>query len=188
MTLIAIQLVRPAAMGAVRINRATTLQIRPPAAPPVFAARFLAPVVGAGRRNAALVQQSRIPRAGSAPNAPGLTAPLQLVLPGGVPVYVVKQGTTWPPLTVLLRDANGPVPLNQATGLEIRLRPQGGAATTVRGTGTGDAGGNFRYTWGASDLQTVGTAQMEIKVSWGNFVARFPDANFAQVQIVPNLD
>jgi hypothetical protein len=80
-----------------------------------------------------------------------------------------KTGDTWPPITGIVSDANGPVNINTATG--VRFIAKSGT-TTIAGAATNlDDGtvpnrGKFKYTWGSSDLSQAGDYESEVEVTW----------------------
>src|SRR5688572_10606776 len=104
--------------------------------------------------------------------------------------FVIKQGDRREPIERVLRGSDGnPVDLTGAT-VRFIMRAIGGAmkvdqAASIVGTPTA---GRARYSWGATDTDTVGTFEAEFEVTFGDGTKQtFPNRSYIPVAVVEDL-
>jgi hypothetical protein len=105
--------------------------------------------------------------------------------------FTIKQNDTWPPLSAQLKDANGPVDLTTATGVELHLKSKGTGTVTGGGACTiADAvAGRVTYTFTTADTDTVTVFDAEFEVDWGaGAISTFPNSGYFEVEITAELD
>jgi hypothetical protein len=96
----------------------------------------------------------------------------------------LAQNDTWPPLRGRATDEDGAIDMTSADWLKFIMRHQNGTPT-IAGTAIvidpEDADGmNWQYTWGATDLATVGEYDAELEIHWDD------GATPPQIETVPN--
>jgi hypothetical protein len=103
----------------------------------------------------------------------------------------IKQDDTYPPLSAVLSDAEGPVDLSAAIDIKVFL--QGPALPLISGTCIADADqvankGKMTHTWLPAETATVGIYEGEIQVKWtASQIQTFPNDDTFEVEIVADL-
>lgn len=104
--------------------------------------------------------------------------------------FIIKQNDRREPIERVLRGSDGnPVDLTGAT-VRFIMRATDGTikvdnAATIVGTPTA---GRARYSWGATDTNTVGTFEAEFEVTFGDGTKQtFPNRGYIAVAVVEDL-
>jgi hypothetical protein len=107
------------------------------------------------------------------------------------PALTVKQYDTGPPLQATLTDSNGAINLTTATAVKIVLKGVSTGTTIGPSTCTiaNAAAGQISYTWGATDLNTADTYNVEFSIHWSNgTIQKVPNAAANNPQIEVDAD
>lgn len=110
-------------------------------------------------------------------------------------VATIKQGDTYPALTLTLADSEGPIDLTNATTVRFVMKGQTSATISPTGGGTCTvveaAHGTVSYAWQSADTQTPDTYGVEALITWtGGGKQTVPNSaqNNPQLEIDPQLD
>lgn len=105
--------------------------------------------------------------------------------------YTIKAYSTWPPLSAVLSDANGPIDLSTATSVTLFLEGTLGGLITGPCTITDATAGTVQFPWAAGDTDVADTYELEFKIIWSaGGDQRVPNAaaNNPTVEIDASLD
>lgn len=105
-----------------------------------------------------------------------------------------KRGDTGPPAVVTCLDGENPVDLTFATSVKFLMgtvAANGNATPKVNATAsfaTDRTSGNVIYNWVAADLNTAGTYQAEVEVTWSNGQKQtFPANGYLTINVVADI-
>ncbi len=110
--------------------------------------------------------------------------------------FTIKQFDTRPFFVVILKDDFGEpteagVDLSTATGAVFNMREHGGTTIKVNrgaGTITNGTAGEVTYKWGTVDLDTAGTYDAEVEVTWNDGkVETFPSDSYWEVIVTDDI-
>lgn len=104
----------------------------------------------------------------------------------------MKQGDTWPPLPIQLREHDGsPTDLTDMDEIRVYIVGTDHTITTDTQNVTVDGDpkdGNGYYSWQAGDTDYPGEYQVEYEVVWDDGrVRRYPTVGYRTLLIIPNL-
>jgi hypothetical protein len=114
-------------------------------------------------------------------------------LGAAAPDLTLKAHDTYPPLQVVLSDANGPINLTAASQVRVIMKgTTGGSIALVTGVMTISAspvGGFAAYTWAAGDTAIPNTYNVEFEIAWTTGgIETVPNDIYRTVQINQDLE
>lgn len=102
---------------------------------------------------------------------------------------VVKANDTYPPITAVLSDANGPINLTTATTVMFIMKSSTGVMVSGTCTITSPTAGQVQYLWATSDLAVIGQYEVEFEIHWsGGGIQTVPNAETANPTIEVDRD
>lgn len=101
----------------------------------------------------------------------------------------MKRNDTYPPLTVALSDASGPINLTAASAVHMEMK---GAATLIASLAcviASPAGGVVQHNWSGSETNVADTWTLEWEILWAaGGVQTVPNDGQKSLAIVPDLE
>lgn len=112
--------------------------------------------------------------------------------PADKKIYI-KQGSTAPalPVQIIEEETNAPLNLSGASAV-FSMRLEGESTAKINKSAaviTDASNGVIKYSWGDSDLSTVGRYKAEFLVTLaGGKIAKFPNQGYLEINVVDALD